>query len=72
MEINDKIKMMNDTPHWRKGDIGRVVNIYKPYYLICFDSNCHKIHSLSNEHTWWARPDEIGKYPTQKRLMEVE
>ena len=78
-KINDKVKMTrNASPAslWHKGDIGRLVQISydrhdRALYLVCFDSNCHKMHMQNGGHTWYVRP-QFGKYPTQKRLMKVE
>lgn len=73
MKLNDKVKMLEDTHWWTKGDIGRIVEIDQKddytYYLLCFDAACHKMHKINGGHTWYASDDEIEQY---NPLMNIE
>lgn len=64
-KCNDKVKMLDDSKWWDKGDIGRIVRIdWDDSYLICFDHNCTREHDYAGDHAWWVyRPN---------RLMKVE
>lgn len=76
-QVNDKVEMItNCNPYWKKGDIGRLVEISynrhgRALYLVCFDSNCHKMHDKNGGHTWYAKPDMCKLY-RPNRLMKVE
>ena len=73
MKINEKVKMLENSPWWRKDDIGRIVEISHKgdaeCYLICFDATGHQMHNDNGGHTWYASEDEVEKY---NPLMKIE
>jgi len=69
--VNDKVKMLDDSKWWHKGDIGRIVRISDGDYLICFDQNCKQEHNYAGDHTWWAGQKHFEPYRLN-RLMKVE
>lgn len=76
IKVNDKVKMLTNSDWWDKGDVGRLVQISydrhnRALYLVCFDSNCHKMHMKNGGHTWYVRPQSCTLY-RPNRLMEVE
>lgn len=82
-KLNDKVKMRTKALWWKKGDIGRIVDIdnsddSRPYE-ICFDSNCTSVWRCTNENTQWVRASDIELvYPVliephrPNMLMKVE
>ena len=78
MEINDRVKMRDNTDCWNKGEIGRIVKVRynmhnKPIYLVCFDSNCHEMHDVyeDSEHCWWTDKTDVAP-GIHNELMEVK
>lgn len=76
IKVNDNLKMLTDSDWWAKGDVGRLVQISynrhgRALYLVCFDSNCHKMHNRNGGHVWYVRPDACKLY-RPNRLMKVE
>lgn len=73
MKLNNRVKMKENSPWWKKGDIGRIVEINRKgdaeCYLICFDATCHQMHNDNGGHTWYASDEEIEQY---NPLMKIE
>ena len=71
-KCNDKVKMLDDSKWWDKGDIGRIVRIdWDDSYLICFDHNCTREHDYAGDHTWWAYRNHLEPH-RPNMLMKVE
>lgn len=72
-KLNDKVKMRTKALWWKKGDIGRIVDIDDRDslpYLICFKPNCTAVWRCTYEHAQWVRASDIELvYPD---LMKVE
>lgn len=72
-KLNDKVKMRTKALWWKKGDIGRIVDIDDRDslpYLICFKPNCTSVWRCTYEHAQWVRASDIELvYPD---LMKVE
>ena len=68
-KCNDKVKMLDDSKWWDKGDIGRID--WDDSYLICFDHNCTREHDYAGDHAWWANKNHFEPH-RPNMLMKVE